>query len=889
MSRRFFISAHHLVLFFSALLPCFCANLLGAVFTLSPVTISNSYTGNISFLINNVVSGANVRIEEFIDLNKNGIVDSTDLLVTSFQVTDGQLTTFGGVADPNIPGDQDAVAGQITTSLSFPNSPEGSRVDGAHLFRLSSPTGAFASVVQPFTVTQFSYSQSVTGIVTSGGSPVASAFVGLLTPVGSDTVFVGGTLTDASGKYALPLPAGTYYMFTFKAGLISGFGSPQITVNTNQTLVQNLTMAPTTETISGTVKDALTGVGLPGLQVLLQSTTTNTGTLGFTDANGNFNLPVTADTYKVDFSDKGLEFLGYLRPSSKPRINATTGSVTGLALTLTKETALIYGSLKTSANQPLSGVSISANDSQSLYNSSASTDSSGNYSLGVLGGAVWYLGPDNSNPLLSGYSVQGTNVTLAANQAVKVDFVAQHLTAHLIGHVTDNTGTPQAGVTLMAVIPNTSGSSPQATTAADGSFDIGVYGGTWDLMVNFNGTAYNWMSPVLSFNVTDGVDISNIAFVVQKATASVTGWLHDPQGVPVANANISAFGTVNGTNYNNVVTTDASGNYQLPVANGSWQIGVGDCLGYGCPTNNFQTVAINGVNVVVDFLFVGPAQLSLYFRHFIYGGDFGTGVTPATAYPLSIFQYVAILTAQNATAYPPAGAVFFTGPAGSGLIGNPATDAVPGNNSMIYFSPAVASPPIAPGGSWTIGYNGAITNLNIPDPQAAARLFAVIPSATVSGGLLTSVSWVYKDTNGVLLAAAPQFVTKVQVQIFDQDLNGLDASPLSTPTTTSYALVQALPWSSIGRIRAIYFDTLGNRYFLNFNRAIPSLARAAMLGNNQFGFQVTGLIFQNYTIEYSTTLTNWNTLYVTNAPASLFNVVVPNATGGYKFYRILGP
>src|SRR5579859_7919568 len=101
-----------------ALLVGGCTHLLAAGFTISPNTISNSYSGNITFVITGIPSGATVRLEQFVDLDNNGVIDPTDLLVTSFQVTDGQVTAFGGVTDANIPGDQDAVAGQITTSFS---------------------------------------------------------------------------------------------------------------------------------------------------------------------------------------------------------------------------------------------------------------------------------------------------------------------------------------------------------------------------------------------------------------------------------------------------------------------------------------------------------------------------------------------------------------------------------------------------------------------------------------------------------------------------------------------------------------------------------------------------------------------------------------------------
>lgn len=315
--------------------------------------------------------------------------------------------------------------------------------------------------------------------------------------------------------------------------------------------------------------------------------------------------------------------------------------------------------------------------------------------------------------------------------------------------------------------------------------------------------------------------------------------------------------------------------------------GAVDALGYSCPTNNGQNVVISGSSAVVNFTLLPPVQLSMYFRHFDYGGEFGTGLTPMIPVPMVINHYIAVLTAQNGGAYPPASNVLFTGPTGSGLIGTPADSRVLNGNSSVYFSPAVSTPAVAPGGNWGINYNGNNSNLSVADPQAASRLFAPLPTAELDGAALYGVSWVYKNTNGVFLAAAPAFVTQVQMQIFDKDLNLLDASPLLPTTTTSYLFGASYPWSTIGRIRAIYFDTLSNRYFINFNHAVPSLSGASRLPNHQFQMLVNGLVGQNYTVQYSTNLTNWNTLYVTNAPASVFNVLDPNATGPLRFYRAL--
>src|SRR5262249_58616763 len=101
---------------------------------------------------------------------------------------------------------------------------------------------------------------------------------------------------------------------------------------------------------------------------------------------------------------------------------------------------------------------------------------------------TWYVGPDNSNPALAGYLVQGTNVTVSADQAIQVNFTALRATAHLLGRVTDPGGLPISDLTILAFTEN--GGSSSATTGPDGSFDLGVFGGDWTVPLGTNRAAH---------------------------------------------------------------------------------------------------------------------------------------------------------------------------------------------------------------------------------------------------------------------------------------------------------------------------------------------------------------------------------------------------------------
>ena len=863
----------------------------GVVLSVAPGSVSNTYAGQITLQITGLNSGETVLVERFVDANLNGTIDASDWLFSSFLLTDGQVTSFGGVRNINIPGDNDAVAGQITTLVSFPNSPELSRVSGAQLVRVSSPTSRFTPVVKPLTVTQFPYSQSITGKVMNGASPVPNAGVGLLVPVGSDVVFLEGTIADASGNFSLAAAPSNYVIFAVKPGYVSPFGSPFITLSPGQNLATNLNMTPGPYTISGKVSDASSGIGLAGIQLLFQSTN-GLGALGFTDAGGNFSIPVTPNQWKFDLSDYTITDLGYLRPQNKLKISVGAGNVTGTQVPLTKMTAMVYGTVKNDTNAPLPGIKISDSDNVGLYQGAAYTDANGNYSIGVLAGGNWYVAPDTSQAALAGYSVNSTNVTLATGAALQVNFVAQAASAHLIGHVFSN-GVPVAGVTIMATPQGGGPSAASVVTGADGSFNLGVPGGDWILALETTSAAsLNLIGPNLEFNIANGTTISGITYIAQIVTASITGVVRDSASNAISGIFVFVNGTINGTNYNAGTQTDANGNYNLGVFNGVWQVSP-DCgglnsLGYGCPNN--QTVTINNSGAVANFIVPPPPSYSLFFRHFANGGDFANGFTMVPPYPISPMGYNAVLLAQNDANYPPLGNVFFTGPAGSGMTNSPTGIQNANGNSVAYISVKVKHPPSAPGGNWSVNYNGNMLGFTAPDPQVAAHLVLPVPTVSVNNGILTRVTWAYTDANGNPLTGTPALVTNLQVQLFDQTFNGLDASAVLPPSVMSYTPLSTNPWSNVGIIRMFYTDNLNNRYVIDFNHAAPQLAAAGWSANNRFQLLLTGLVGQNYTVQFSTDLANWSPLLITNAPGGPFIVPDPVPPGAKGFYRVLlGP
>jgi len=865
-----------------------------ATFLLGPSTISNLYAGDLTLQIGGLTNGETVLVERFLDLNSNGTVDSGEPMVQSFCLTDGQVARIGGVRNPNVPGDNDlSVNGQITGTVNFPSGAEFTRGSGQQIFRVSSPSGRFAAAQQTLTVTQSVYVQQITGTVTSGGTPLPYAIAGLLVQVGTDNQFVSGTLCDGSGNFSINASNGTYQVIGFKAGYVGNFGtSPLVALsgaNTNVTVP----LSPGNVTVSGTLTDAATGAGVPGVQFFATSGNNDYLVL-FSDPAGNFSASLIAGQWKLDPSDAATVVGGYLRGQNKVKVTVSTTDVTGVAVQFTKGTALIYGAVMDDQGHMLSGVQLNGSDSGNLFNSMASTDGSGNFFLCASNGN-WYVNANNQNSgVPPGCILQQAQVAIGDGQAIQTNLLARHAAAYLAGRAIDGNGNAISGSTVNAY--SADGQNQNASLAGDGSFTFPVTAGSWTISLESQTAASrNLVSPQLSFNVTAGNNISNITLVAPLATRTISGWVKNGSNAGIGGLNVWAWTMINGTNYNAGGNSDSGGNYSLPVLPGVWSVGPDSQglaqQGYGPVLN--QNADTSSANQTVDFIAGAPPVGSLTFRHSLgVVGDFGNGSTPVVNYPVSIRNYRAIFHVPNDTNPPAASTVFFTGPPGSGLTNtaaDPLFGAVQDGTGVYYFSPPVRNPSAAPGGGWSVNYGTNANNFNLADPQAFARILVPLPTVTFSNGLLRSVSWSYTDQNGN--PTAPAFVVTNRIDLLDHNGNLLDSEIF--PATSFFSYPGTLHnWSAIGTLRVDYYDNLTNQYFVAFNESSATLTGTVRATGQSCQFLLTGLAGQNYTVQFATDLrlSNWSTLIITNSPVSPFPIVDPAATNASRFYRVLvGP
>lgn len=389
-------------------------------FNISPSVFTNDYVGKVTLSITNLTPGMTVQVDDYADLNTNGVIDAGDLEFTSFQVTDGQAPLISGVRNLNVPGDDDGLTnGRILVQYNYPDAGNGIWA-GKFLFRVSDPTGNLAPATQAVSVAQHVYPQAITGRITfaSTGLPLTNCPVGTL-GYNSASHF---SWTDPNGFYSLySLPPGNVILgYNFHGAVFNGFLIAY--VSCGQTTTNNLYLSSGTFVIAGRVTDSTTGAGVPNLQ-LDANTPDDFDVVGITDTNGNYALHVTTnEIWKLHPSTGTVAARGYV-DQVRTFVTVSNASVSNINFTLSRPTALIYGTVQDTLGNPVMGVQLSTrNSAGNLHPVGLSFATNGSYSVGVQAD-TWTVTPNSADLALQGFTGLSSNVTLVAGQTTNINFV----------------------------------------------------------------------------------------------------------------------------------------------------------------------------------------------------------------------------------------------------------------------------------------------------------------------------------------------------------------------------------------------------------------------------------------------------------------------------------
>ena len=592
---------------------CFCAvfnsvSSHAAVFgfSVSPTNVDQTYAGTITLQFNGP-SGSTVLIQKFADYNGNGVVDSNDLMVQSFTVTDNSATVIGGVTNTSVPGDSDPSNGNIKIKLNAANNGLLPGATGKFIYKLTVLSNSFSPAYQSLTVsptTNAGYG-TVTGQIKSGGSPVPNAFILVATPPnnGSGFVSAGGTFADANGDFTVKVVPGTYVAAGFKSNYVANLNSAtSFVVTAGGTVSNNLTLQPATESISGRLFDTNSNAGLAG--VLVAATDSNYDFVaGFTDSNGDYTLPAINGNWNMEGNERALGMLGYLslQGSARPSFVVNNSPVTGVNMGFQKATAMIYGRVLDNFGNPVANLDFGGYGNNSTFSSEAMTDTNGYYYLGTdsTGNDTWSAQlntPLNPAPVYYALTLPANSISLTPGQALEEDFSAVAAPYTITGKVTVTNGTPIVGVLVFpsTYINGTNYQAPPGVTDSNGMYQVYVSGNalwylTPDCYYNNNNLDHQGFlcldSEYVKIGSANGT--ANFATVpYSDVVDELDGTVNDGNGNPVAGATVYAVNPAN--NQTNQTTTDVNGFYYFFVTDEtSWNLNL-NCAqlsnrGYSCP------------------------------------------------------------------------------------------------------------------------------------------------------------------------------------------------------------------------------------------------------------------------------------------------------------------
>ena len=371
---------------------------------------------------------------------------------------------------------------------------------------------------------------------------------------GTETLtFTVSGITDGNGHYSLAVFPGTWTVSVssddLQAQSFLGIADKQAVVASGSFNL-NFSAPLTTSTIHGSVRTPANALPPFLVQVTAFEIGGDTFATTMTDANGDYVLHVTAGTWDVGASNTpGFipERQTVIVPPDNPNV----------PLIIHPITAHLRGQVTDNQNNPVAKLELLAHDS-AVNNTSvnATTDSNGNFDIGVYGGEG--VTPNKQWTLqvaLGGAPatyVSGTsNASFLVTDAVDINDIPYSVfivTAHLRGQVIKVVGQNETPVGNVAVFA--SGITHPASSGSDvdefGFFDIPVLGGDWTLGVS-NLQGLGLVGQVLPISVADGVDANSLALRVRPTNPAITGTVKDAQNNPISGIQVSGNATLTGS------------------------------------------------------------------------------------------------------------------------------------------------------------------------------------------------------------------------------------------------------------------------------------------------------------------------------------------------------
>ena len=702
------------------------------------------------------------------------------------------------------------------------------------------------------------------------------------------------------------------------------------------------------QSISGNVQSE--GSAVPNAMILLFSGSGDANSpLGgiIADNAGHFSLQAAPGDYTViAFRSNYVSSF-----SAAPAVHLIAGAGATANVTLDRATCTVSGRITAASSATgLPGLLISV-ESENGAIAIGFTDTDGAFKVPVTAG-LWKVQVDSGNLSLLGF--------VSSNSSVKTDTTSGNVSglniampqaeALFYGHVRDEFNQPLSGVSIYGN-DNRRMYEGSAVTDDNGRYVMGVTPGGWYMGVDNNNPSYsNYLFTVMdSQPQMERGQAFQQHFTGTIANYHVSGNVKANGGAPVTNVGVYLQGSVNGDYYNAWVATDDAGHYSLPVAPGTWQVGL-SCdgenglavRGYSCVTE--KPFVVSNADVSVSFTVAPcldlavrtsslpngqngssysaqleadgcntpfywslapdssalPTGLNLNPDGSMGGQCQGAGTFTFTVRVTDATQKTADRQLSITVAGDPLQINTFQLPAGTLGLNYSAQLSVSGGQPPYVWSMAPGSASLP--ANITLSTNGILSGTSanagtfyfyVRVTDAASNFWDQFLSITVNYPALGIETTVLPNAT-VGLPYGGQLVGVGGLAPYYWSLAlGSANLPLGLNLGTN-GVVSGTPTSSGSfnfrvNLRAANFENVNRSISIQIQAAQPRplLSAPARSANSpQFQFTVTGTVGQIYTIETTPDFKNWTSVMFTNAPATNFLIQLDRPINRATFYRV---
>lgn len=535
--------------------------------SLSRNSIDSDEATEVVLSIVNLASSAEALVEEFIDVNGNGLIDAGEPLIRTFTLQDERYSD-----DLNVQGDEallnmQAAEGTVMTTLNYLFVHDLYHAPGRHLFRISD--GVVEQLLS-LDIDLASQQQVSSGFVLDDqGRPVTGSIIRGLDNWGRT---FGYACSDVNGAYTFGLSGpGEYRLVPFLAGHVyDKILNPPITVASGEAVNQNLILTAVTNRAMGLIRDPAQARPISG--VLVKAENERYVGYAWSDLLGSYELALPDGDYQLSvdmFSAYGSSPQGVYTYGTPLQNIAVAGDATLATIDLNTYQTTCLWTVRDQFNNAMPGIPLNGviNDG-SGREMHAVSDFRGWYSIAAgLYPNNWMGEVSLNDPAaqLAGYV--GDRFAFAPWDCSPKNLTVYPIDAWIAGSVTDGGGQLFANVPLELSSLGT-GVRVQGRTNAEGRYQMGVHPGDWEVSVVGEIAGFEPLLPVQT-SVLPG-QINTVDFVLPSAPGSLE-LIVNPVQSPVNTAVQTISGTVSiGASISVVADTTAVAGPVTYADGGTW-------------------------------------------------------------------------------------------------------------------------------------------------------------------------------------------------------------------------------------------------------------------------------------------------------------------------------